>query len=158
MKFKFVLSTALALLAMPLCAEAMPTDWTKVFECSVGGGKMVTVRAMDDSIVYEFGTAADKSLTIPAVVTDGSVVLYRTDRYAGIEQQWRFRHKGYSYIVYEMDANGDTGTSGEAGLNILNGKKVVSRRSCRSQPRMDAYDSSAITEDSEDFSAMSVGD
>jgi hypothetical protein len=143
---------------LTLNAEAMPNDWTTVFECGVGNGKMVTVRAMNDGIIYEYGTDSDKSLTIQALVSDGSTVLYRAARYAGMEQQWRFKHQGYSYIVYEMAANGDIGTSSGAGLIILNGKHIVARKTCHTRPRMDAYDPSNITADTEAYSVMSVGD
>jgi hypothetical protein len=125
-----------------------------VFACSLGK-KSVFVTAVGNQLIYKFGTPTNTDMSIIGSA-DRKNVLYRADRYAGMEYQLRFVNGPYSYIVYNMEGNGNTGARAVSGLLVMKDTKTVARMSCTRYAEFSAnFDYSSLPEDSEDYSAMS---
>jgi hypothetical protein len=147
----FMLAATAALCASPLAAT--PAGAKTLFACSLGK-KRVTVTAEGAVLRYRFGTAAKAELAISGTARSGTI-FYRSDRYAGMEYQMRFARGGYSYIVYAMEGNGNTGARAISGLTVLRGTKRIADMSCTPYAEFAAdYDYSALPEDGEAYSAM----
>jgi hypothetical protein len=147
-----VLSASVALF-MPTALFAQAGTPKGLFACSIGK-KTVSVRAIESQLIYEFGTPTHIEMTIIGSVGQGNV-FYRSDRYAGMEYQIRFKNGAYSYIVYSMEGNGYTGAEPSSGLVVMKGAKRVADMSCvRHAEFSPAFDYDQLPEDTDEFSAM----
>ena len=72
-----------------------------------------------------------------------------------MEEQLRFTSEGFNYIVYSMNANEEKGTNAISGLLVLKGNKRLSDVPCRPHSEFSGFDTDAIPEDSDAYSAMS---
>ncbi|RYY07217.1 MAG: hypothetical protein EON55_21900, partial [Alphaproteobacteria bacterium] len=125
MKFVAASATALSIIATAGALRAEPgTASHRVFACALGA-KSVSVTASGNQLVYSFGTAAHTELRVVASASRKNV-FFRTDRYAGPQQQLRFVNGAYSYIVYSMAGNAETEAQSVSGLVVTkDGKKVA---------------------------------
>jgi hypothetical protein len=118
-------AAAIACVVAPVQAQAAPLS---VFACSLGK-KTVSVTAEGNQLTYVFGTPGHPDISIVGR-SDKKNVLYREDRYAGMEHQLRFVNGDYSYMVYNMEGNGNTGVKPVSGLIVMKGSKTIADMSC----------------------------
>jgi len=157
---KFVMTLTLALAALlPLGSSFAATpegSSTKVFACSIGD-KKVSVNAVDGRLTYHYGTASKDDLSIVGIPASGNVH-WLEGRFAGMEHQLRFSNGEYSYIIYAAEGNGNTGATGNSGLIVVRGTKVISQRPCfrYADLVMPDVDTLKIPMDSDTYQAMSM--
>ena len=144
-----------ALLALTVTgADKAPNIGKRVFSCSLGQ-KQVSVHAVGNELVYEFGTNKKIELKIIGSVARRNV-FFRTDRFANIENQLRFINGRFSYIVFSVGGNPSSGAHPLSGLTVMNGTKPVSELTCRKFTELDSssFKYSQLPIDSEKYSAM----
>ena len=125
----------------------------RIFACSLGK-KSVSVTAVGKQLTYKFGTPTNTEISIIGSAGEKNV-LYREDRYAGMEHQLRFVNGRYSYVVYNMEGNRMTGVSPISGLIIKDGTKTIGYMACVHYSEFSiGFDYTSILEDTEDYSAM----
>jgi hypothetical protein len=126
---------------------------TKIFGCSLGK-KSVLVTSTGSLMTYRFGSSASVDITIVGSALRRNLY-YRAARYAGMEYQLRFANGPYSYIVYSMEGNGNTGTNPVSGLVVMKGTKRIAEMSCvRHAEFSTGFDYDSLPEDDESFTAM----
>lgn len=124
-----------------------------VFACSLGK-KSVSVIAVGHELIYKFGTSTKTEMSIVGSAHQRNV-LYREDRYAGMEHQLRFVSGDYSYIVYNMEGNSQTGAKAISGLTVMKGNKAVADMSCTHYAEFGiGFDYGSLPEDTANYSAM----
>ena len=148
----FVTAGLLALTAVaPANAQAGRPN--TLFACSVGK-KNVSVTAVGTDLIYRFGAADKVEMSIVGGPESGTVY-WMAQRYAGMEYQLRFKNGDYSYIVYSMEGNGNTGVSPVSGLVVMQGAKRLADLSCTKHAEFGvSYDFDKLPEDTEAYSAM----
>jgi hypothetical protein len=156
MKGFIIASAAVAILGVAAPAEAQRHGGAEtVFSCAVRGGKTVTVTNSGGTFTYRYGTRAHPELTLTGGARTGNLHFMR-QRYAGVEMQLRFTRGAYSYIVYAMEGNGQTGTNPVSGLVVMRGSRRISEQSCTHYTDFasgfDALD--ALPQDNAAFTAM----
>lgn len=140
------------------CITAPVGAWSaakpqSVFTCSLGK-KTVSVTATGSQLFYKFGTPFNVEMSIVASAQRDNV-FYREARYAGLEQQLRFLNGHYSYIVYDMEGNAETGVSPMSGLVVMRGTTVIADMSCRHYAEFGpGFDYDSLPQDTEQYSAM----
>ena len=154
MKFSAATATALSTIAMAgaLRAQPGPTP-NRVFACSLGA-KSVSVTASGDQLTYSFGTVAHTELRIVASASRKNV-FFRTDRYAGPQQQLRFVNGDYSYIVYSMAGNAETEAQSVSRLVVTRNGKRIADMPCSIYSEFGVgFDYGTLPRDTESDSAM----
>lgn len=138
--------------AAPALAAVAPAP-TKLFSCAVGP-KTATVTAAGDQLTYNFGLPGKPELTISGDPKSGNI-FWMVQRFAGIEQQLRFRRGDYSYVVYSVAGNETSGSAAISGLVVMKGDKIISDKTCAAQAEFSTdHDWDALPEDTEAFSIM----
>jgi hypothetical protein len=136
--------------AAPVHAEGKPKT---IFTCSIGK-KTASVTLTDGRLTYHFGTGPHDELTIVGIPASGNV-FQRTQRFAGMEYQLRFKTDDYSYILYASEGSAEVGAASISGLVILQGTDRIADRSCTRFTEFSVpLDGLGIPEDTEDYSAM----
>ncbi|MBU6475047.1 MAG: hypothetical protein KGL10_07285 [Alphaproteobacteria bacterium] len=137
----------------PVSAARAGDAATTLFTCSLGK-KTVSVTSADGRLTYHYGTGKKDELSIVGVPAAGNI-FEMDQRFAGIEDQLRFKKGDYSYIIYSIGANDFVGAAADSGLVVMRGTKVIFDRSCAQYTELDLPDDSFdIPEDTEAYSAM----
>lgn len=148
----FVVAIALGCLAVPVSAWSAVAP-QPVFACALGK-KMVSVTADGPQLSYKFGTRSHVEMSLIGS-SQKKNVFYRADRYAGMEHQLRFVNGPYSYTVYNMEGNSQTGVSPSSGLVVMKGTTVVANMSCTRYAEFGVgFDYDTLPQDTEKYSAM----
>jgi hypothetical protein len=145
----------LALAALPFGPASAQSAGTPqpIFSCMVGK-KAVSVSSVGNQLIYRFGTLAKPEMSIIGDARSGNV-LWMTQRYAGIEQQLRFKNGEYSYALYSMEGNGRTGVNPVSGLVVFHGTKSIADIPCLKYTEFTGdFDFSTLPEDSDTYTAM----
>ena len=146
-----LLASLVATVAVSARAETKPSP---VFACSVGG-KRVSVTKSGDRFVYHFGTAGKDEMSIVGDPAAGDI-FQMSQRFAGPENQLRFKNGDFSYIVFSAEGNPSVGARSIAGLVVMRGTKIISDTLCSLFTEVNTFDNgfSSLPEDTADFSAM----
>ena len=135
-----------------VAVEAQAGD-TRVFTCSLGR-KAVSVTAEGGAFVYRFGRPGVPELMIAGSARRGNLS-YRTARYSGMEYQLRFARGRYSYVVYSLEGNGQTGARPASGLVVMDGLRRVADMPCRTHAEFaTGFPFGELPEDGEEYTAM----
>ena len=153
MKLGIAIGLATLLINVPASADQLAGSPVKIFSCSVGN-KTVSVTAVGKQLIYHYGTPIKEEMSIIGGAGTGNT-FWMTQRYAGIEHQLRFKNGQYSYIVYNMEGNGNTGVAGVSGLVVMQGTKTIADKSCSKYTEFStSYNFDDLPEDTDAYSAM----
>jgi hypothetical protein len=140
---------AIIMLTIPKLANAA----NPLFMCKIGTH---TVMVTDDNgaLTYQYGTSQKEELKISGSASSGNVFQLE-QRFAGIENQLRFKRGDYSYLVYSVEGNDQTGAQAVSGLVVMKGTKTILDKTCSPFAELALPDPSEnIPEDSDTYSAM----
>jgi hypothetical protein len=149
-----IILQALALLVfLPGIGSAAEEQPRKVFACRIGP-KIFSVTEAAGRLTYRYGTKDKDEIAIVGA-PESKNVFKMIQRFAGMEYQLRFARGDFSYTVYSVEGNGNTGASSTSGLVVTKGTKRISDKQCA--PFADVRlpeNSQAIPDDDESYSAM----
>lgn len=128
----------LGLFAAVIAASLAPSaggNREMIFSCSIGSHRLEVTR-QGEALTYSYGSAGKAELVLTGNPRSGTV-FYHSRLYLHAEDQTlRFRRGPYSYVVYgHWEAPGSEGKSPErieGGLLVVDGRRVVRARRCRS--------------------------
>ena len=126
-----------------------------VFACSFQRGS-VSVTVSGGQLTLRL-KAPGKGDTVVTGTAAQRTVLYRQDRYAGLEYQLRFVSGRRSYIVYSMAGNRQTEAQPVSGLSVLLDRTLQSDLACAPHAEFTAARSDvSLPEDGPEYAAMSL--
>jgi hypothetical protein len=153
MKHSIILTIVALSMYQPASASQPSSKPLILFTCSVGN-KTVSVTTVGDQLTYHYGTQAKEEMSITGTAKSGNI-FWLTQRFAGIENQMRFKSGDFSYIVYDSEGNGNVGAAATSGLVVMKGTKTIADKSCAKYTEFSAsYDFNTLPEDTDAYSAM----
>jgi|GEM_PF-3546622 len=142
-----------SLVVIGVASLTQPTRAASVFACSVGK-KAVSVTQEGGRFTYVFGAAGKADISIVGSAAQKNL-FYREDRFAGMEHQLRFTNGEYSYIVYNMEGNGQMGAAAISGLTVMKGMTVIADMPCKRYAEFGVgFDYTSLPADTAAYSAM----
>ena len=107
-----------------------------LFACAVPGGKVATVTAEGDRVVYRYGRPGRPELTIAGTASEGKVFRQSHNHHA---IQLRFVSGEYSYVVHSIPRSDILDNVPRSGLIVFRNGRRIFERACSPWAALDFF-------------------